>query len=218
MLNDFADRLKFERKRLDLTQQKLGSLINVSEATIKRWEGGTPIPSDKLLQMSEHGLDSVFILTGNRIGLSNAQNDEIFEDEFCLIPAYDVHASAGDGSLVSNTMRPKSRMAFRKDWMKLHGLKEKDLCVIYAKGDSMEPTISNNNALLVDTSDKNMDEGFIYVMRNGDMLWVKRIQWVGGCELLLISDNDAYKPIPFTFDAGSEIEVIGRVVNLSKEF
>ena len=39
-----AEQLRKLRKRLGLTQKKLAARLNVSELTIKRWEGGaTPI-------------------------------------------------------------------------------------------------------------------------------------------------------------------------------
>lgn len=45
-----------------------------------------------------------------------------------------------------------------------------------AKGDSMEPTISDNETVMVDTSERKLRNGHIYVIRNGDHLLVKRIQ------------------------------------------
>lgn len=58
--------LKIERKRLKLTQQALALSIDVSDMTIKRWETGTPIPSDKLSLLATLGFDVLYILTGQR--------------------------------------------------------------------------------------------------------------------------------------------------------
>lgn len=56
--------LKDERKRLKYTQQALADAVSVSDMSIKRWETGTPIPSDKLSLMGKLGFDIQYILTG----------------------------------------------------------------------------------------------------------------------------------------------------------
>ena len=55
-----------ERKRLNFTQQNLANKLEVSDMTIKRWETGTAIPSDKLSLLSQLGFDVIYILTGER--------------------------------------------------------------------------------------------------------------------------------------------------------
>ena len=65
MLHLCSDRLKNERKKLKLTQQKLALLLDVSDMTIKRWEtGATAIPSDKLILMKNLGFDISYVLFG----------------------------------------------------------------------------------------------------------------------------------------------------------
>lgn len=59
-----SERLKNDRKKLKLTQQKLAVLLEVSDMTIKRWETGTAIPSDKLILMKNLGFDISYILFG----------------------------------------------------------------------------------------------------------------------------------------------------------
>lgn len=210
-----------------ITQKQMSEILKVSIDRVKSLANGRAknfsIEEMQTL-LKDVNVRAEWLITGEgeifnnkSVVLTPTIHADPFEEEFCLVYAYDIYASAGGGSLVQDE-RPKSRMAFRRDWLQLQGLKEDDLCVIYAKGDSMEPTISNNDALLVDSADKNMYEGCIYVMRVGEMLWVKRIQWVGVGQISLISDNDAYQPIQLEFKVGNEIAVIGRVVNVSKEF
>ena len=108
------------------------------------------------------------------------------------------------------------RLAFRKDWLLHRGLHEQDLNIVTAKGDSMEPTISSKDTLLVDTSKTNPRDGNIYVIRSGDVLWVKRIQRQVDGNLLLISDNTTYPPMPLMLAEHPDIQVIGQVVQVSK--
>lgn len=82
----------------------------------------------------------------------------------------------------------------------------------------MEPTINNGDTLLVDASRNMPRDGYIYVIRSADTLWVKRIQKHIDNSLLLISDNGTYPPMTLRSDQHHDIQIIGQVVNISKEF
>ncbi|XXQ69020.1 S24 family peptidase [Neisseriaceae bacterium B1] len=53
--------------------------------------------------------------------------------------------------------------------------------------------------------------------RSSDTLWVKRIQRQLDGTLLLISDNTTYPPMHPNLDDHHDIQVIGQVVNVSKD-
>lgn len=215
MPNLTSERFKSERKRLNLSQDGLANLIDVSESTIKRWEGGAAIPSDKLTLCAQHGFDIVFILLGrNADELTNSSSR--FEDEFDLVNVYDVAISAGHGSICTGDAQPISRLAFRKDWLARQGYHAKDLLIVYATGDSMFPTIQDKDPLLVNTVDKSLGDGFIYVIRTGENFWVKRIQRQLDGSILLISDNKTYPPMPLDLNETSDVEIMGRWIPPSR--
>ena len=137
--------------------------------------------------------------------------------EYALIPGYDIHASAGNGILTPDSEIPTRRLAFRYRWLQHRGLNERDLVLVFAKGDSMEPTIADNNTLMVNTSEQRPEDGGIYVIRHGDHLVVKRTQLVFGEGIRLISDNKAYPEQMISFDAATDLHVVGRVVWIGKD-
>lgn len=47
---EFADQVKYVRKQLKLSQEKLASLLGVSFATVNRWETGHSMPAYKTQQ------------------------------------------------------------------------------------------------------------------------------------------------------------------------
>ncbi|MBP1130488.1 MULTISPECIES: helix-turn-helix domain-containing protein [Serratia] len=151
----------------------------------------------------------------------NASSNEYtftdFLDEFALIPGYRVQVSAGHGTVGDTGTEPCRHLAFRRKWMRYRGFKEGELVVVWAKGDSMEPTISNNNTLLINTAKTRPTDGNIYVIRQEDMLWVKRIQVLLDGSWLLISDNSSYKPLEIKPDSMHNLQVIGQVVNIAKD-
>lgn len=152
----------------------------------------------------------------NQIQDSVAVYGNQFLEEFALIPGYRVQVSAGHGALVQGDEAPCRHLAFRRKWLKWRGFAEKELAIVWNKGDSMEPTISNNDTLVVHLGRTRPGDGHIYVVRNDDQLWVKRLQ-VRPDAWVLISDNAIYPPMTIPKDEQHTFEVIGQVVHISHD-
>jgi phage repressor protein C with HTH and peptisase S24 domain len=146
----------------------------------------------------------------------NHQSDQNGANEFAMIPGYNIQVSAGHGA-INGEEQPTRYLAFRKKWLKYRGFTEKDLVVVFAKGDSMEPTIANNNSLLILTNVESIQDGGIYVIRQDDTLLVKRVQRLLDGNLKLISDNAAYEPMILTKDSFESLDVVGQVVWIAKD-
>ncbi|SHO20136.1 Prophage MuSo2, transcriptional regulator, Cro/CI family [Moritella viscosa] len=139
-----------------------------------------------------------------------------FETEFAIIPGYRVQVSAGHGSLISEDTEPTRHLAFRRKWLKFRGFNEKDLVIVWAKGDSMEPTINNNDTLVIHLGRNKPADGHIYIFRNGDELFVKRYQnGVGSWRL--ISDSPMYETLSIPKEEQHQFEVIGQVIHIAKD-
>lgn len=147
----------------------------------------------------------------------NQDRGDWFLDEFALIPGYRVQVSAGYGSFNDDGSTPCRHLAFRRKWLSYRGFSEKNLVVVWAKGDSMEPTISNNDTLLINTADTRPADGNMYVIRQDDLLWVKRIQIQPIGSWVLISDNATYPPMTILREDLHNFEVLGRVVHIAKD-
>ncbi len=131
-------------------------------------------------------------------------------DDFALVPVYDVQASAGHGSHVESELRT-GHLAFRRDWLRDKGLKIKDLAIITAKGDSMEPTISDGDIMLVDTSIDKIIDDTIYIVQTDHHLIVKRIQQALDGSLIIISDNQRYERQKISSEQAKNVKIAGRV-------
>lgn len=213
-MSNFTERLCFEIDRLGVSE--LARKTGFARNSLYNWSEKGNIPLDKLFVLAQHGLNMNFVLFDEHL----VQNNEQFKNnDFGLIQVReDVEVSAGAGAIMASDEKPKYCLAFRKDWLQSRGLKEKDLYVVFARGDSMEPTISDGDSLLVNTAEKDPQDGHIYVIRSCEILWVKRIQRLLDGSLLLISDNKIYPPMPLKLDEASDVEIIGKVVNSSKNF
>jgi phage repressor protein C with HTH and peptisase S24 domain len=137
-------------------------------------------------------------------------------DEFALIPGYRVQVSAGHGAIAPEDEIPCRHLAFRRKWLKYRGFSEKDLVIVWCKGESMEPAIYNNDTLVVHIGKNKPVDGGIYVLRNHDQLWVKRIQSLPNAWLLL-SDNPRYPPIEVPKDEQHNFQIVGKVVHIAHD-
>jgi len=149
--------------------------------------------------------------------LTEITSNRLIEKDFALIPGYSVQVSAGNGSVGSDAQVPSRYLAFRKGWLQYKGFKQQDLIALWAKGDSMDPLIGDNDTLIIHTTEKRPTDGNIYVLRLEDQLWVKRIQVTPLGSYLLISDNSIYPPMEIKKEEMGNFDVIGRVVHIAKD-
>lgn len=216
----FGTRLREERLKNQLSQEELAARLDVKKNTVWNWENEKSYPNAlQIMDFLDFGFDIQYILTGKRhlSSQNNLDYRDVDETNFEYIPMYDVEVSAGFGAGAYGVTEPITYLAFRKDWLNNRGLYARNLNIVTARGDSMEPTISHKDSLLVDTVRNTPRDGHIYVIRSGDTLWVKRIQKQIDGTLLLISDNAAYPPMHLNLEDHHDIQVIGQVVNVSKD-
>lgn len=86
--------------------------------------------------------------------------------------------------------------------------------MIFASGDSMEPTIIGGDSLLIDKSKTEVYDGRIYCVRIDGQLYAKRLQKLPPQKIKVISDNkDKYDAfyIDFTRDIDFDFAILGEV-------
>jgi transcriptional regulator with XRE-family HTH domain len=88
------------------------------------------------------------------------------------------------------------------------------LRVVDARGDSMEPTLTSGDWLVIDTDSHTVDVDAIWALRHRakDELFIKRLQRRLDGSWLMISDNPAYQPESVPPEVQRHLEVVGRVV------
>lgn len=123
-----------------------------------------------------------------------------------------VWASAGPGA-IPHDESGKPYFAFDEAWLRsLTGSPPDRLSIIRVEGDSMAPTLSAGDDILVDLADcgERLRDG-IYVLRADDALVVKRLALhPAGRRVTVQSDNPAYPDWP---DCDRDaIQCIGRVI------
>ena len=132
--------------------------------------------------------------------------------EMLSVPRLDVGASAGHGAATEGETQI-GHIAFDPRWLRqICRSGTSDLSFIRVQGDSMTPTLSDGDDILVDQSERTdrLRDG-IYVLRRDDALMVKRLGVNPSTRRVTIkSDNPAYPEWPDCELA--TLDIIGRVV------
>ncbi|WP_375194793.1 helix-turn-helix transcriptional regulator [Sphingobium sp.] len=127
------------------------------------------------------------------------------------VPRLSLGASAGSGSLDEDE-RTAGVMAFDAKWLRHLGVRPQKVSIIRVDGESMAPTLSDGDEIMVDHDDDagRLRDG-VYVLRLDGVLMVKRIAMGPRRGLFsVLSDNPHY---PDWIDIDPALVVIvGRVV------
>lgn len=128
-----------------------------------------------------------------------------------IVPRLALGASAGAGSLDEDEAAAGA-LAFDARWLRDLGGRPDSLSLIRVDGESMAPTLSNGDDIMVDRSDgaERLRDG-IYVLRLDDVLMVKRVAMTLRRDRFSVrSDNPAY-PDWEDIDPAS-VGIVGRVI------
>lgn len=132
--------------------------------------------------------------------------------EYVHIPRFEVAASAGGGAVV-HSEQIVDYLSFRADWVRSTlGVSVRDLALISVIGDSMEPSLSEGDVVLLDMTTTSVLDGSIYALQLNGGLLVKRIQRMLDGSLVVKSDNARYDTETVSEDKADRLKVIGRVV------
>lgn len=191
--------------------------IGVSQATLHNYmKGRTPSTESLYNICNKCGVNLNWLVTGQGSQYISetpiAPEEEIEGKEYVRVPRYEVAASAGGGAFVESE-QIVDYLSFRSEWVRnALGVSPKALALINVIGDSMEPTLSDGDVVLLDTTLQGVQDSAIYVMQLNGTLLVKRIQNRLDGSLEVMSDNSRYKPETVSGEAINQLKIIGRVV------
>lgn len=129
-----------------------------------------------------------------------------------LVPVYDVAASAGNGANVDDYEAIAYSLAFPPDYLRRITKARPDcLAIISVKGDSMEPTLKDDDVVMLDRSKTSLSYDGLFVLRFGEALHVKRVTRAAKPGFVtIISDNRGAYPMQEWPE--EQVAVIGKVI------
>lgn len=142
---------------------------------------------------------------------SRVENGDPTPDGGRLVPVYDVTASAGQGLLAPDYEYVAYNLSFPPDYLRsITSTATGKLAIISVKGDSMSPTLNDDDIVLLDTTKTSLSYEGLFVVRIDEALQVKRLSHSRPGFVFVTSDNkDKY---PVREHPKPEVEVIGKVL------
>ncbi|MGJ8525209.1 HTH-type transcriptional regulator PrtR [Halomonadaceae bacterium LMG 33818] len=218
-MDTVGKRVRKARKQAGLNQAELAEKIGIRQATISELENSLGSTTHLVSIAKACGVNVDWLATGEGEMLPSMQSPIIAEDvsneEYAFIPVLSVKAAAGDGYVNVEEVN-EGTLAFRREWMQRQGLREKNLRLIRACGESMYPNINEGDMLLVDTSQIEPVTGKVYAIRRPDFsLSVKRLSQGFTGDWTIISDNPdkaKFRDEPVGDISAANIPIVGRVV------
>jgi phage repressor protein C with HTH and peptisase S24 domain len=188
--------------------------IATSEKAVKIAEA-LGVSIDWLLTGSEtyarvRGEEVLASLSQGRAAQSAGQASSVEQLGLTMIPEVDIAYSMG-GGLVLDEHIEQRMVPFRRDWLsRLTRDGPADVFLTRGQGDSMMPTLLDDDDVLVNRADRAIrQQDRIWALGYGDLGMIKRVRRLPSGLFQLNSDNPAVTPIEATED---ELYIVGRVI------
>lgn len=222
--------------RLGLSQIEFGRRAGVSKNTQLAYEtGATPIPLDYLSKLAEHGVDVAYVVLGKdapRVPTFDAEHPDKLVDRRIpwhgadrapkldqdMVQIYQIDLSFGLGAAIMDTEifeDQAERLEFPRSWLRLITPNPpSQLCWARCKGDSMHPTIGDDDVVLIDRGQRSLlNSDLIWAASYGDAGIVKRLRPMPDGGVKIMSDNEKVRP-ETAYDG--ELHIFGRVIAVIK--
>ena len=216
-----GQRLKALRKEKKMSQEKLGSRLNISKVAISNWENGKSFPTlDNLNELAkvlevdtdyftEHG---EIIRIYSRLNKSNQHkvvnySSELLEqqisddDNIVDLYSYKTYEGLSAGTGYSYFNDGDYTLTYSTENIS-HDFAS------WVVGDSMEPELPNGDVVLIKQS-TNLDDGDIYAVEFNEQTYVKKV-YRHKTYLRLVSINENYDDIFAPYEENTRI--IGKIV------
>jgi len=205
-------------------QKEFAKRLGFSSSYLSEVESGKTKPSLELLVRISHitNYSLHWLLTGEGPMLLEPSEGMVKEhlasygelDEFALIPLIVLERERGI-EREGIEARAKEKYAFRRTWLQSKGNLE-NFVLFAVRGDSMDPTITDGDFVLIDRSQKEVVVGNIYAFRMENAIMVKRLQPMGDRCIKVMSDNKFYESYELDLGTG-DIEIIGQIIWIGRE-
>lgn len=198
-----------EKLQRQVSLAEIARVIKLDRSSVSLY-----IKNNKELKDShKHQIEEWFGLKINNVEYDTNINECITVERICINP------SCGNGTIVVDDAEITPITLGKKliqNVLKISNFN--DLKVFRASGDSMEPTIYDNDDLLVDISRKDYINGGIFIIEKFGDWFIKRLNLRFDGNLEIISDNKEKYPVQIIkYNEEIEINIKGRVIkNLSR--
>ena len=184
-------RIKKKRLEFNYTLRSLATALKVSHSTISQWERGAAEPSSKSLI----GLAELF-KTSPEWFTHGEGNKEIYRSGYKLSKVISFYNSSDIGIIPTEVLNNRKVTKVKRYKM---------------NGDSMTPYINKGSIIAIETTEKHIIDGGIYLFKYGLIERIRQIT-TNSNNINLLSCNNNYEDETINL---KEIQIIGKIFWIS---
>lgn len=214
-----AEILKTFMRENRITAETIANQMGVTKGAITHWSNGIRKPKShiqyqklaKLLNVDIKKLLDDELLDENQIAKILPLTTQTQNKNSINIGVLEMVAGFGTEGILDINFKIDYELSLPKEF--LGGVSAKHAKIIRCLGDSMEPEFSNGDYLLIEMLDGRYfirREG-IYLVRVGEIVYIKRVQFLPDGDAKLISVNPNYGVLQPLKDLGYDYEILGAV-------
>lgn len=222
---EFAEKVRLYRRQAGLTQTELSKIIGVTQGLIVQYETkfgeinkngnmkktAKPKDFDTMQKLAKAlGVKVTDLLNDNEY--EQYQLEMIGDNKNVIIDKLDTLAGAGsEGIFDIDLLKSSQKITIDKSFLK--GLNTKNLKLIEIVGDSMEPEYCEGDLAIVDMVNHRYDFikiSGIYIVRVGEIVYIKRVEFLPQGDIKLVSLNSKYSDMN-PMKSGYDFEILGKV-------
>lgn len=140
------------------------------------------------------------------------ENGEEPPPGMALVRVYDISASAGFGAIIGDYVEVSHLIGLPHDYIRsFTKANPRNLCIIGVNGDSMWPTLADDDIVMCDMSKTSLAYDGLFVLRFYEALHVKRVgRSAKRDHVMILSDNRVvHPPIDIPIE---DVVVVGKVI------
>jgi phage repressor protein C with HTH and peptisase S24 domain len=211
-MKTFAERLNAAMAAADISQGQLASAIGISQPAIQKMTAGKTQGSKKILEIaSTLGVSAEWLSsgTGQMRDDSTMQYDDDLEP-FSAPARDDVFVPLlSDIEQIAGNHPAQSRVKLPRPLLRLAGAAAGDVICFVVSGNSMAPAIPEGSTAAINTLDKKITDGKLYVINQDEWMRLRILYRVGPNRVSIRSFNTSEFP-----DEESDldkVEIVGRL-------
>lgn len=195
------------------SQNRLAKELGLSQGSIQQILNGSTKKSKWLPDIARALGVTVEWLEGDNVAPGMLQ--KVDDVDFVQLTEIDIGYGMGGGTFIEE-VSDENRAVFDPRWL-AHITRSPPQMLFVARGigDSMMPTLLDNDTLIVDRGQTRLtQQDRIWALMYGDLGMVKRVRSLPGGQFQLLSDNPVIPPIDA---ADGEFHLVGRVVWIGRK-
>jgi phage repressor protein C with HTH and peptisase S24 domain len=233
---DIANRINERLEALNLKGVDITKATGVSSGGVSQWRNGITTPAaEKVFSLSRLlKCDPEWLITGKTVekreiavfdpftqpeGVvlnSSGLGETATQPGYYNIPIYDVELAAGHSGFFDNEY-PGEVMSISTDYLDRNSVPPSSASIVTVKGESMMPTLFNNDTILLDLSTTKPVSNKIFAFNFDGDLRVKRFIRQLDTTWRIVSDNEdkeLYRDEILSHSNVERLKIIGRVASV----